>query len=163
VPRDLAGRRAPRRTRTHSSGGSTSEPSIRTARERADEAAAGDRVAFDVAGAKDYPGTYDLICFFDCLHDMCDPVGAAAYGREHLDPNGTVLLVAPFALDGRRENLQANPMAALLYIASSTVCTPNLRSQEVGLALGAQAGEARLRAVFEEAGFSQFRRRRKRR
>jgi SAM-dependent methyltransferase len=134
------------------------EPSIRTARERADEAGVGDRVTFDVAGAKDYPGTYDLICFFDCLHDMGDPVGVAAYAREHLDPDGTVLLVEPFALDGRRENMNANPMAALLYIASSTVCTPNSLSQEVGLGLGAQAGEARLRAVFEEAGFSRFRR-----
>jgi SAM-dependent methyltransferase len=133
-------------------------PSIRTARERADEAGVGDRVTFDVAGAKDYPGTYDLVCFFDCLHDMGDPVGVAAYAREHLDPDGTVLLVEPFALDGRRENVNANPMAALLYIASSTVCTPNSLSQEVGLGLGAQAGEARLRAVFEEAGFSRFRR-----
>jgi 2-polyprenyl-3-methyl-5-hydroxy-6-metoxy-1,4-benzoquinol methylase len=134
------------------------EPSIRTARERADEAGVGDRVTFDVAGAKDYSGTYDLVCFFDCLHDMGDPVGVAAHAREHLDPDGTVLLVEPFALDGRRENLNANPMAALLYIASSTVCTPNSLSQEVGLGLGAQAGEARLRAVFEEAGFSRFRR-----
>jgi hypothetical protein len=89
---------------------------------------------------------------------MGDPVGVAAYAREHLDPDGTVLLVEPFALDGRRENVNANPMAALLYIASSTVCTPNSLSQEVGLGLGAQAGEARLRAVFEEAGFSRFRR-----
>jgi 2-polyprenyl-3-methyl-5-hydroxy-6-metoxy-1,4-benzoquinol methylase len=134
------------------------EPSIRTARERADEAGVGDRVTFDVAGAKDYPGTYDLVCFLDCLHDMGDPVGVAAYAREHLDPDGTVLLVEPFALDGRRENVNANPMAALLYIASSTVCTPNSLSQEVGLGLGAQAGEACLRAVFEEAGFSRFRR-----
>jgi 2-polyprenyl-3-methyl-5-hydroxy-6-metoxy-1,4-benzoquinol methylase len=133
-------------------------PSIETARERADEAGAGDRTTFEVAGAKEYPGTYDLICFFDCLHDMGDPVGIAAYARQHLDSDGTVLLVEPFALDGRTENVQNNPMAALLYTASTAVCTPNSLSQEVGLGLGAQAGEARLRAVFEEAGFSRFRR-----
>jgi len=133
-------------------------PSISTARERAREAGVEDRATFEVAGAKEYPGTYDLICFFDCLHDMGDPVGIAAYAREHLDEDGTVLLVEPFALDGRAVNLQGNPMAALLYTASTAVCTPNSLSQEVGLGLGAQAGEARLRTVFEEAGFSSFRR-----
>jgi 2-polyprenyl-3-methyl-5-hydroxy-6-metoxy-1,4-benzoquinol methylase len=133
-------------------------PSIDTARERAGEAGVGDRTTFEVAGAKEYPGKYDLICFFDCLHDMGDPVGIATYAREHLDSDGTVLLVEPFALDGRGENVQNNPMAALLYAASTAVCTPNSLSQEVGLGLGAQAGEARLRAVFEEAGFSRFRR-----
>ena len=133
-------------------------PSIETARDRAREAGVEDRATFEVAGAKEYPGTYDLICFFDCLHDMGDPVGIAAYAREHLERDGTVLLVEPFALDGRGANLQGNPMAALLYTASTAVCTPNSLSQEVGLGLGAQAGEARLRAVFEEAGFSGFRR-----
>jgi 2-polyprenyl-3-methyl-5-hydroxy-6-metoxy-1,4-benzoquinol methylase len=133
-------------------------PSIETARERAGEAGVGDRTTFEVAGAKEYPGTYDLICYFDCLHDMGDPVGIATYAREHLDSDGTVLLVEPFALDGRTENIKNNPMAALLYTASTAVCTPNSLSQEVGLGLGAQAGGARLRAVFEEAGFSRFRR-----
>jgi 2-polyprenyl-3-methyl-5-hydroxy-6-metoxy-1,4-benzoquinol methylase len=133
-------------------------PSIETARERAAEAGVEDRVEFEVAGAKEYPGTYDLICFFDCLHDMGDPVGTAAYAREHLEPDGTVLLVEPFALDGRATNQAGNPMAALLYTASTAICTPNSLSQEVGLGLGAQAGEGRLRAVFEEAGFSRFRR-----
>jgi SAM-dependent methyltransferase len=133
-------------------------PSIQTARERAHEAGIGDRATFEVAEAKDYPGTYDLICFFDCLHDMGDPVGVAAYAHEHLAPDGTVLLVEPFALDGHAENLQCNPMAALLYTASSAICTPNSLSQEIGLGLGAQAGEARMRAVFEQAGFSHFRR-----
>jgi 2-polyprenyl-3-methyl-5-hydroxy-6-metoxy-1,4-benzoquinol methylase len=132
-------------------------PSIETARERAREAGVADRTTFETAGAKDYPGTYDLICFFDCLHDMGDPVGIATYAREHLDPDGTVLLVEPFALDGRTQNIAGNPMAALLYTASTVICTPNSLSQEVGLGLGAQAGEARLRAVFEEAGFSSFR------
>jgi 2-polyprenyl-3-methyl-5-hydroxy-6-metoxy-1,4-benzoquinol methylase len=133
-------------------------PSIETARQRAAEAGVADRASFEVAGATDYPGSYDLICFFDCLHDMGDPVGVAAYAREHLRPDGTVLLVEPFALDGRETNLSGNPMAALLYTASSVICTPNSLSQEVGLGLGAQAGEARLRAVFEEAGFGRFRR-----
>jgi 2-polyprenyl-3-methyl-5-hydroxy-6-metoxy-1,4-benzoquinol methylase len=133
-------------------------PSIETARERASEAGLGERATFEVAGAKEYAGTYDLICFFDCLHDMGDPVGTAAHALEHLDPNGAVLLVEPFALDGRAENLRANPMAALLYTASTVICTPNSLSQEVALGLGAQAGEAKLRAVFEEAGFGRFRR-----
>jgi 2-polyprenyl-3-methyl-5-hydroxy-6-metoxy-1,4-benzoquinol methylase len=133
-------------------------PSIETARDRAREAGLSDRTNFEVASAKDYPGTYELICFFDCLHDMGDPVGTAAYAREHLEDDGSILLVEPFAVDERSENLRTNPMAALLYTASTAICTPNSLSQEVGLGLGAQAGEARLRAVFEEAGFSRFRR-----
>jgi len=132
--------------------------SIETARKRAAEAGCSDRVSFEVGNAKSYPGTYDLICFFDCLHDMGDPVGAAAYAREHLTDDGTVLLVEPFAADDKTANLTCNPMAALLYTASSAICTPNSLSQEVGLGLGAQAGEARLRQVFEEAGFTRFRR-----
>jgi SAM-dependent methyltransferase len=133
-------------------------PSIETARQRAAEAGVEDRTTFEVAAAKEYVGTYDLICFFDCLHDMGDPVGVAADARAHLEPDGTVLLVEPFALDGRATNQANNPMAALLYMASTAICTPNSLSQEVRLGLGAQAGEARLRAVFEEAGFSHFRR-----
>jgi 2-polyprenyl-3-methyl-5-hydroxy-6-metoxy-1,4-benzoquinol methylase len=134
------------------------EPSIVTARQRAREAGVDGRVRFEVATAKDYPGTYDLICFFDCLHDMGDPVGAARYAREHLDPDGTVLLVEPFALDSRADNLASNPMAALMYTASSVICTPNSLSQEGALGLGAQAGEAQLREVFTQAGFGRFRR-----
>ena len=134
------------------------EPSIATARQRAREAGVDGRARFEVAAAKDYPGTYDLICFFDCLHDMGDPVGAARHAGEHLAPDGTVLLVEPFALDARTDNLASNPMAALLYTASSVICTPNSLSQEVGLGLGAQAGEARLREVFTQAGFGRFRR-----
>jgi cyclopropane fatty-acyl-phospholipid synthase-like methyltransferase len=134
------------------------EPSIETARQRAAEAGVDDRTSFEVAGAKEYQGTYELICFFDCLHDMGDPVGVAAYARQHLEPDGTVLLVEPFALDGRATNQAGNPMATLLYTASTAICTPNSLSQEVGLGLGAQAGEAQLQAVFEEAGFSRFRR-----
>jgi 2-polyprenyl-3-methyl-5-hydroxy-6-metoxy-1,4-benzoquinol methylase len=140
------------------SGFDNHAPSIDTARQRAAESGVDDRVSFEVADAKSYPGNYELICFFDCLHDMGDPVGIARYAREHLAPDGTVLLVEPFAIDEKMANLRSNPMAALFYTVSSAICTPNSLSQEVGLALGAQAGEARLRAVFEEAGFSRFHR-----
>jgi 2-polyprenyl-3-methyl-5-hydroxy-6-metoxy-1,4-benzoquinol methylase len=134
------------------------QPSIDTARERADEAGVGDRVTFARADAKSYSGSYDLICFFDCLHDMGDPVGIAQYAREHLNEGGSVLLVEPFAIDGRADNIDNNPMAAMLYTVSSSICTPNSLSQEVGLGLGAQAGEAQLRQVFEAAGYTKFRR-----
>jgi 2-polyprenyl-3-methyl-5-hydroxy-6-metoxy-1,4-benzoquinol methylase len=133
-------------------------PSIETARKRATEAGVADRTKFEVADAKSYPGRFDLICFFDCLHDMGDPVGIARYAREHLAADGKVLLVEPFALDDKQANLAANPMAALFYTASSAICTPNSLSQDVALGLGAQAGEARLRQVFEQAGYSRFRR-----
>lgn len=133
-------------------------PSIETARLRADEAGIADRTTFEVADAKGYQGTFDLICFFDCLHDMGDPVGTARHALDRLSPDGTVLLVEPFAVDGRAANVAQNPMAALLYTASASICTPNSLSQEVGLGLGAQAGEARLREVFAEAGFTRFRR-----
>jgi SAM-dependent methyltransferase len=129
--------------------------SVRVARERAAEAGVGDRVEFEVAGAHDYPGSFDLICFFDCLHDMGDPVGAARHARERLNPDGSVLLVEPFALDGP-SNLTDNPMAPMLYIASAAICTPTSLAQDVGLGLGAQAGPGRLREVFAEAGFSRF-------
>lgn len=127
------------------------------ARERAAESGVADRVTFEVKTAKDYPARgYDLICFFDCLHDMGDPVGAARHAYETLAPDGTVLLVEPFAGDRLEENL--TPVGRLFYAASTFICTPSSLSQEVGLALGAQAGEARLRDVFAEAGFSRFRR-----
>jgi SAM-dependent methyltransferase len=133
-------------------------PSIETARQRADEAGVSGHTSFEVADAKAYPGTFDLICFFDCLHDMGDPVGIARYALDHLAADGTVLLVEPYAVDGRAANISGNPMAALFYTASSSICTPNSLSQDVGLGLGAQAGEARLREVFEQAGYSRFRR-----
>jgi 2-polyprenyl-3-methyl-5-hydroxy-6-metoxy-1,4-benzoquinol methylase len=133
-------------------------PSIETCRERAIEAGLSGRTHFQVATSTNYSGKFDLICFFDCLHDMGDPIGAARHAREHLLPGGTVLLVEPFALDERPRNITENPMAALFYVASSCICTPNSLSQDVGLALGAQAGEAKLREVFKEAGFSHFRR-----
>jgi SAM-dependent methyltransferase len=143
---------------SHFTGFDYHEPSIATARERAAEAGVDKQTRFEVATAAGYTGSYDLICFFDCLHDMGDPVGAARHARDHLRPDGTVLLVEPFALDNRAENLTSNPLAALLYTASSAICTPNSLSQDVALGLGAQAGEARLREVFTQAGFSRFRR-----
>lgn len=132
-------------------------PSIDTARERAAESGVADRVTFEVATAKEYPaGDYDLVCYFDCLHDMGDPVGAARHAHQSLAPDGAVLLVEPFAGDRLDENV--NPIGRLFYAASTFLCTPNSLSQEVGLGLGAQAGEARLRDVFIEAGFTHFRR-----
>jgi SAM-dependent methyltransferase len=132
-------------------------PSVETAAQRAQAAGVGERTTFMRATAKDYPSRdYDLICFFDCLHDMGDPAGAARHAYEALGPNGAVLLVEPFAHDRLEDNL--NPVGRMFYAASTFVCTPNSLSQEVGLALGAQAGEARLRQIFERAGFKGFRR-----
>jgi 2-polyprenyl-3-methyl-5-hydroxy-6-metoxy-1,4-benzoquinol methylase len=143
---------------SHVYGFDLHEPSIETADVRAEESGVADRTTFEVADAKGYEGPFDLICFFDCLHDLGDPVGAARHARTQLDRDGTVLVVEPFAMDGRAANLAQNPAAALLYHGSTAACTPNSLSQEVGLGLGAQAGEARLRQVFEEAGYSRFRR-----
>ncbi|WP_342243258.1 class I SAM-dependent methyltransferase [Pseudomonas sp. OTU5201] len=132
-------------------------PSIETANRRAAEGGVADRATFAQASAKDYPGDgYDLICYFDCLHDMGDPVGAARHAYQTLKPDGTVLLVEPYANDDLDDNM--TPVGRLFYSASTFICTPNSLSQEVGLGLGAQAGEARLRKVFEEAGFTHFRR-----
>ncbi len=133
-------------------------PSIEIATARARAAGVGDRVTFEVADATAYDGAFDLICFFDCLHDMGDPVGAARHAHRHLTSNGRVMLVEPFALDGLDENLADNPMAALFYVASSAICTPNSLSQPGRHGLGAQAGEAVLREVLTEAGFSSMRR-----
>ena len=133
------------------------EPSISHARDAAEAAGLGDRVSFEVAAAKQYPGDgYDLVCMFDCLHDMGDPVGAAAHVLSTLAPDGTWLIVEPYAGDRLEDNL--NPVGRVYYGASTLVCTPASRSQEVGLALGAQAGEARLREVVTAGGFTRFRR-----
>jgi SAM-dependent methyltransferase len=133
------------------------EGSIARARELAAAAGVGDRVGFEVASASDYPGgPYDLVCHFDCLHDMGDPVGAARHVRETLAPDGWWMIVEPFAGDSLEENL--NPVGRLFYAASTLLCTPNSLSQDVGLALGAQAGEARLRDVVSSAGLTRFRR-----
>ena len=114
-------------------------------------------VRFGVATAKHFPGQdYDLVAFFDCLHDMGDPVGAAAHTLQALKPDGTMMLVEPFAHDDLADNL--NPVGRMYYSFSTMICTPASISQEVGLALGAQAGEARLRKVATDAGFQRFRR-----
>jgi SAM-dependent methyltransferase len=132
-------------------------PSIEQARKRAAEAGVERRASFAKASAQEFPGSdFDLVCFFDCLHDMGDPVGAARRAHAALKPGGTVMLVEPFAGDALEDNL--NPVGRLFYAASTCVCTPNSLSQDVGLALGAQAGEKRLRQVFMEAGLRHFRR-----
>jgi SAM-dependent methyltransferase len=131
--------------------------SIFQAHERAREAGLSDRVVFEVASASDFNGRYfDLVTTFDCLHDMGDPVGAARHVRETLESDGTWLIVEPFAGDRVEDNL--NPVGRVYYAASTMLCTPASLSQEVGLALGAQAGEARLRDVVTSGGFSRFRR-----
>jgi SAM-dependent methyltransferase len=131
--------------------------SIEAARRAATEAGLGDRVHFDVHSAKTYPAEgYDLVCFFDCLHDMGDPVGAMKHVRETMAADGTCMLVEPFAGDRLEDNL--NPVGRIFYAASTMICTPASLDQEVGLALGAQAGEARLREVANKAGLTRFRR-----
>jgi 2-polyprenyl-3-methyl-5-hydroxy-6-metoxy-1,4-benzoquinol methylase len=133
------------------------DKSIEAARRKADESGVGDRVRFEVASAKEFPGgDYDLVTFFDCLHDMGDPVGAAKHVRKSLKDDGTWMIVEPFANDKTEDN--HNPVGRVYYSASTIICTPASRSQEVGLGLGAQAGEARLGAVAREGGFSRFRR-----
>jgi SAM-dependent methyltransferase len=132
-------------------------PSIERAREAAREAGVEDSITFAVASAKDYPGSgYDLVCVFDCLHDMGDPVGASAHVLQTLADDGTWMIVEPFANDRVEENL--NPVGRVFYGASTVICTPASLSQEVGLALGAQAGEARLTEVLQDGGFTRVRR-----
>jgi SAM-dependent methyltransferase len=131
--------------------------SIEQARKAAAEAGVSDRVTFEVASALDFPGTgYDLVAHFDCLHDLGDPVGAARRVRSALAADGTWLITEPYAGDSVDAN--ATPVGQIFYAASTLICTPNSLSQDVGLALGAQAGEARLRSVIEQAGFTRFRR-----
>ena len=131
--------------------------SIDTARERAREAGVADRVVFEAVPASGHPGgDYDLVTMFDCLHDMGDPVGSARRVRELLAADGTWLIVEPAAGDRVEENF--NPVGRAYYGFSTLLCTPASLSQEVGLALGAQAGEARIREVVEAAGFTNFRR-----
>jgi 2-polyprenyl-3-methyl-5-hydroxy-6-metoxy-1,4-benzoquinol methylase len=133
------------------------QPSIDTARKAAAEAGLGDRVSFEIATAKEYPGRgYDLVAFFDCLHDMGDPSGAAAHVLQSLAPDGTWMIVEPYAGDDIADNL--TPVGRVFYSASTLICTPASLSQEVGAALGAQAGEARLRDVVTAGGFTRFRR-----
>ena len=131
--------------------------SIKMAREAAAKAGVGDRVKFEVAKAKDYPGKgFELVAFFDCLHDMGDPEGAAKHVKESMTPDGAWMIVEPFAHDKLEDNL--NPIGRVYYAASTMLCTPASLSQEVGLALGAQAGEGRLSKILKAAGFSRVRR-----
>jgi SAM-dependent methyltransferase len=133
------------------------DASIERARAAASALGLDGRVSFEVASAKAYPGNgFDLVTMFDCLHDMGDPVGAAAHVLGSLDPDGTWMIVEPFAGDQLEDNL--NPVGRVFYGASTLVCTPASRDQEVGLALGAQAGEARLGQVITEGGFTRVRR-----
>ena len=133
------------------------DKSIEAARESAKRSGVADRVTFEVARAKDFPGKdYDFVAVFDCLHDMGDPVGAAAHVRRSLAKDGTWMIVEPFANDQLKDNL--NPVGRVYYSFSTLLCTPCSRSQEVGLCLGAQAGESRIREVVTAAGFNQFRR-----
>ena len=133
------------------------DKSIETAKQRAAQAGVGDHIRFEVSSAKTYPGKdYDFVTFFDCLHDMGDPAGASAHVRSSLKDDGTWMIVEPLAGDKLEDNL--NPIGRAFYSASTLLCTPASLSQEVGLALGAQAGEKRLREVVTSGGFSHFRR-----
>ena len=116
-----------------------------------------DRTTFEVASAKEYPGSeYELVTMFDCLHDMGDPVGAANHVLKSLAPDGVWMIVEPFANDELKDNL--NPVGRVYYSFSTLLCTPCSRSQEEALCLGAQAGEKRIREVVTSAGFTRFRR-----
>jgi SAM-dependent methyltransferase len=131
--------------------------SIAEARRLADEAGLADRVTFEIARAAAYPGgNYGLICFFDCLHDMGDPVGAMRHAANALAPDGTVMLVEPFANDRAADN--RSPVARLYYAASTTLCCAHAISDGGKLVLGAQAGEARLADVCRKAGLHHLRR-----
>ena len=131
--------------------------SIERAREVAADAGMSGSISFEVASAKEFPGTgYDLVCAFDCLHDMGDPVGASAHVLETLAEDGSWMIVEPYANDRVEDNL--NPVGRAFYGASTVVCTPASLSQEVGLALGAQAGEAALAEVIRQGGFTRVRR-----
>jgi 2-polyprenyl-3-methyl-5-hydroxy-6-metoxy-1,4-benzoquinol methylase len=131
--------------------------SIATARQRAREAGVADRVRFECAPAAAYGGAgYDLVTMFDCLHDMGDPVGAARHVHDTLKPDGTWMIVEPNAGDSIEDNI--NPVGRAYYGFSTLLCTPASLSQEVGLALGAQAGQARIGEVIAEGGFTRFRR-----
>jgi SAM-dependent methyltransferase len=130
--------------------------SIELARKKAREAGLSDRLSFEVAPAASFPGTgYDLVAVFDSLHDMGDPVGAARHVKQALAPDGTWLIVEPIAGDKVEDNL--NPVGRAYYAFSSFLCVPNSLSQDVGLALGAQAGQKRIRDVVTAAGFTRFR------
>ncbi|MBY5474033.1 class I SAM-dependent methyltransferase (plasmid) [Rhizobium leguminosarum] len=142
---------------SHFTGFDYHGPSIERAKAAAQDAGVADRVTFQQGSAAEFPGRgYDMVAMFDCLHDMGDPVGAGRHVKETLGPNGTWLIVEPFANDHLKDNL--NPVGRVYYGASTMICTPASLSQEVGLGLGAQAGEIKLRKVALDAGFTHFRR-----
>jgi ubiquinone/menaquinone biosynthesis C-methylase UbiE len=133
------------------------EQSVEIARKRAADAGVADRVRFETAQADGFSGTgYDLAATFDCLHDMGDPLAAARHIRQALRPDGTWLIVEPYAADDVAGNL--NPVGRVYYSASTQLCVPNALSQPGGYTLGAQAGEAAIRQVVADAGFTRFRR-----
>jgi 2-polyprenyl-3-methyl-5-hydroxy-6-metoxy-1,4-benzoquinol methylase len=131
------------------------QPSIDRANQSARDGGLADRVRFEKSSAKEFPGRYDLIACFDCLHDMGDPAGAASHVLSALNPDGTWMVVEPFANDDTADNL--NPIGRMFYSASTMVCTPASRAQEVGLALGTQAGPKRLTEVIKAGGFKRVR------
>lgn len=138
-------------------GFDTHEVSIDAARTAAAQAGVNQRATFELASAKDFSGRgYDLVCLFDALHDMGDPVGAVRRIRQSLAPDGTLLLVEPYAGDALEQNL--NPVGRAFYGMSTVICTPSSMAQEVGLGLGGQAGERQLTVVLREAGFTHVRR-----
>ena len=127
------------------------DASIATARSRAAEAGVTGNVTFEVAGAKDYPGEYDLVCLFDCLHDMGDPIGAASRVRRSLRPGGVALIVEPNGADRPEDN--HHPLGRLFYACSTALCTPSSLAQDGRLGLGNQAGTSRLTEILGQAGF----------
>jgi 2-polyprenyl-3-methyl-5-hydroxy-6-metoxy-1,4-benzoquinol methylase len=133
------------------------DKSIAAARDYAEREGLAERLTFEISKAKEFPGKgYDFITMFDCLHDMGDPIGAAAHVRQSIAKDGTWMIVEPFANDELKDNL--NPVGRTYYAFSTLLCTPCSRSQEVALCLGAQAGEKRIREVVTSAGFTRFRR-----
>jgi SAM-dependent methyltransferase len=143
--------------KSHFFGFDYHDKSIEGARETALREGVSGRVTFEVAKAKEYPGKdYDFVAVFDCLHDMGDPVGAARHVRQSLKKDGTWMIVEPFANDELKDNL--NPVGRVYYSFSTLLCTPCSRSQEVGMCLGAQSGEKRMRDLVTSAGFTRFRR-----
>jgi cyclopropane fatty-acyl-phospholipid synthase-like methyltransferase len=143
--------------RTRISGSDYHDGSVDLARKRAADAGVADRATFEVASAQTFGGDgYDLVTSFDCLHDMGDPLGAARHVRDALAPDGTWLVVEPLAGDRPEDNM--NPVGRMYYSFSTFLCVPNGLSQPGGYALGAQAGEAAIRQVMTDAGFTRFRR-----
>jgi 2-polyprenyl-3-methyl-5-hydroxy-6-metoxy-1,4-benzoquinol methylase len=126
-------------------------PSIEEAKRLASDAGLSSRITYETRSAKDYEGKFDAIAFFDCLHDMGDPVGAAEHACKQLNDDGLLVIIEPFANDKLEDNL--NIVGQMFYCASTMGCVPASLAQEVGLALGAQAGPARLTMVLQQAGF----------